>query len=165
MSPMEEGGLGKTALVAGLFISTSQAVGIFAQPVMGWVSDRYGRKIVLVPSMAALGFLFMALNYASDGYQLWLNVLVMGAFVYSLHTIFIAAAMDVAGGKSQSSVVSLIYGASFLGSFSPYIAAMVVDEFGLRSAFLYSGVMVILATLLLAALKLPSSGTRQGLSH
>ena len=165
MSPMEEGGLGKTALVAGLFVSTSQAVGIFAQPVMGWVSDRYGRKIVLVPSMAALGFLFIALNYASDGYQLWLNVLVMGAFVYSLHTIFIAAAMDVAGGKAQSTVVSLIYGASFLGSFSPYIAAMIVDEFGLRSAFLYSGVMVILATLLLAALKLPSNGTHQGLPH
>jgi hypothetical protein len=73
--------------------------------------------------------------------------------------------MDVAGGKAQSPAVALIYGARILGSFSPYIAAMIVDEFGLRSAFLYSGVMVILATLLLAALKLPSNGTRQGLPH
>ena len=157
MAPIDEGGLNKTALVAGLFISGSQAVGIFAQPVMGWVSDRYGRKIVLVPSMTALGLLFIALNFAEDGYQLWINVLVMGAFVYSLHGIFIAAAMDVAEGKAQSTVVSLIYGASFLGSFSPYIAALIVDGFGLQSAFVYSGVMVLIATVLLATLKLPET--------
>ena len=148
MSPIDEGGLNKTALMAGLFISGSQAVGIFAQPVMGWVSDRYGRKIVLVPSMTALGLLFIALNFAEDGYQLWINVLVMGAFVYSLHVIFIAAAMDVSEGKAQSTVVSLIYGASFLGSFSPYIAALIVDGFGLQSAFVYRGVMVLIATVL-----------------
>ena len=157
MAPIDEGGLNKTALVAGLFISGSQAVGIFAQPVMGWVSDRYGRKIVLVPSMTALGLLFIALNFAEDGYQLWINVLVMGAFVYSLHVIFIAAAMDVAEGKAQSTVVSLIYGASFLGSFSPYIAALIVDGFGLQSAFVYSGVMVLIATVLLTTLKLPET--------
>ena len=157
MSPIDEGGLNKTALLAGLFISGSQAVGIFAQPVMGWVSDRYGRKIVLVPSMTALGLLFIALNFAEDGYQLWINVLVMGAFVYSLHVIFIAAAMDVSEGKAQSTVVSLIYGASFLGSFSPYIAALIVDGFGLQSAFVYSGVMVLIATVLLTTLKLPET--------
>ena len=157
MSPIDEGGLNKTALMAGLFISGSQAVGIFAQPAMGWVSDRYGRKIVLVPSMTALGLLFIALNFAEDGYQLWVNVLVMGAFVYSLHVIFIAAAMDVAEGKAQSTVVSLIYGASFLGSFSPYIAALIVDGFGLQSAFVYSGIMVLIATVLLATLKLPET--------
>tara|TARA_B100001245_G_scaffold130185_1_gene96239 strand:- start:2454 stop:3758 length:1305 start_codon:yes stop_codon:yes gene_type:complete len=157
MSPIDEGGLNKTALMAGLFISGSQAVGIFAQPVMGWVSDRYGRKIVLVPSMTALGLLFIALNFAEDGYQLWINVLVMGAFVYSLHVIFIAAAMDVSEGKAQSTVVSLIYGASFLGSFSPYIAALIVDGFGLQSAFVYSGVMVLIATVLLTTLKLPET--------
>lgn len=157
MSPIDEGGLNKTALMAGLFISGSQAVGIFAQPVMGWVSDRYGRKIVLVPSMTALGLLFIALNFAEDGYQLWINVLVMGAFVYSLHVIFIAAAMDVSEGKAQSTVVSLIYGASFLGSFSPYIAALIVDGFGLQSAFVYSGIMVLIATVLLTTLKLPET--------
>jgi hypothetical protein len=71
--------------------------------------------------------------------------------------IFIAAAMDVAEGKAQSTVVSLIYGASFLGSFSPFIAALIVKEFGLQSAFVYSGTMVLIATVLLATLKLPET--------
>ena len=83
----------------------------------------------------------------------------MGAFVYSLHTIFIAAAMDVAKGKAQSTVVSLIYGASFLGTVSPIFAGLLVDEFGIRSAFIYSGVVAIISTLILMNVKLPSTKT------
>jgi MFS family permease len=132
---------------------------------MGWISDKYGRKIVLMPAMTVLGVLFIALNYVSDGYQLVLNILAMGAFVYSLHTIFIAAAMDVSKGKAQSTVVSLIYGASFLGTVSPIIAGLIVDEFGLKSAFIYSGIVALAATLVLGLLKLPKNENRQNLVH
>ena len=105
--------LGKDAITTALFIAGAQATGSVAQPIMGWLSDKYGRKIVLVPAMSLLGVLYLTLSVADDGVQLVLNVLAMGAFVYSLHTIFIAAAMDVAKGRAQSTVVSFIFGASF----------------------------------------------------
>ena len=161
----EQGGLGKDALTVGFYLAGAQVTGIFAQPLMGWISDKYGRKIVLMPAMTVLGALFITLNYVSDGYQLVLNVLAMGAFVYSLHTIFIAAAMDVSKGKAQSTVVSLIYGASFLGTVSPIIAGLIVDEFGLKSAFIYSGIVALAATLVLGLLKLPKNENRQDLVH
>ena len=44
--------------------------------------------------------------------------------------MFIAAGMDVARGNVQSTVVSLIYGAGFLGTFSPWFAGYLVDRFG-----------------------------------
>ena len=160
-----QGGLGKDTLTVGFYLAGAQVTGIFAQPLMGWISDKYGRKIVLIPAMALLGFLFIALNYVSDGYQLILNVLAMGAFVYSLHTIFIAAAMDVSKGRAQSTVVSLIYGASFLGTVSPIIAGLIVDEFGLKSAFIYSGVVALSATIVLGFIKLPSNEGRQKSPH
>jgi MFS family permease len=55
----------------------------------------------------------------------------------------------------QSTVVALIYGAGFLGTFSPYIAGLLVDEFGIHSAFLYGGVVSVLATVVLIPLRLP----------
>ena len=143
----------------------AQVAGIVAQPIMGWVSDHYGRRIVLMPAMTLLGVLYIALNFSSDGYQLVLNILFMGAFVYSLHTIFIAAAMDVSQGRAQSTVVSLIYGASFLGTVSPIIAGVLVDEFGLKSAFVYSGIVVLASTILLALLKLPKTINQQEAPH
>ena len=165
LTSMDDGGLGKDELTVGFFLAGAQVAGIVAQPIMGWVSDHYGRKIVLVPAMTLLGVLYIALNFSSDGYQLVLNILFMGAFVYSLHTIFIAAAMDVSQGRAQSTVVSLIYGASFLGTVSPIIAGVLVDEFGLKSAFVYSGIVVLASTILLALLKLPKTINQQETPH
>ena len=143
-----------------LYLSLAQIVGIGAQPAMGFLSDKFGRKMVLVPATIWLGLLFLALRFADPGAQLVLTILAMGAFLYSLHTIFIAAAMDVAGGEVQSTVVSLIYGASFLGTTSPILAGIIADTYGTPSAFLYGGGVVLLSSFILALLRLPKTTTQ-----
>ncbi len=147
------------AAVAG-FVSLAQVVGIVVQPLMGWLSDTYGRKVVLVPSMTAMALLSFALAWAAPGIQLMLTILALGAFLYSLHTIFIAAAMDVAGGEVQSTVVSLIYGASFIGTLSPVLAGWIADNYGTENVFIYGGVIVLLGMLVLALTKLPKTANQ-----
>lgn len=147
-----------------IYLSLAQVVGIGAQPAMGFISDRFGRKTVLVPAMVALGLLFFALRYAGTGAQLVLTILAMGAFLYSLHAIFISAAMDVAGEAVQSTTVSLMYGAAFVGTISPIFAGMVADAFGTTSAFLYAGAIVLAAALLLARVRLPRTAVQRARS-
>ena len=161
LTAVDDGGLGKDELTVGFFLAGAQVAGVVAQPIMGWLSDNHGRKVVLVPAMTLLGILYITLSISSDGYPLLLNILFMGAFVYSLHTIFIAAAMDVALGKAQSTVVSLIYGASFIGTVSPIIAGLLVDAFGLTSAFVYSGIIVLSSTVVLIGLRLPKTMSQE----
>ena len=55
----------------------------------------------------------------------------------------------------QSTVVALIYGAGFLGTFSPLMAGLIVDRFGIHSAFLFGGSISLLAVLTLFPLRLP----------
>ena len=143
-----------------VYLALAQVVGVAAQPAMGFLSDKYGRKRVLIPAMAALGLLFLALAGAGSELRLLLTIVALGAFLYSLHTIFIAAAMDIAGGEIQSTVVSLIYGASFLGTISPIIAGVIADSYGTTSAFLYGGAVTLVATVVLALLKLPKTATQ-----
>ena len=143
-----------------IYLALAQVVGVAAQPAMGFLSDKFGRKSVLVPAMAALGLLFLALAGAGSELRLLLTILALGAFLYSLHTIFIAAAMDIAGGEIQSTVVSLIYGASFLGTVSPIIAGVIADSYGTSSAFLYGGAVTLVATVVLALLRLPKTATQ-----
>ncbi len=154
--------LGYEFVVIGLFMSGAQFIGILVQPIMGYLSDRFGRKIVLVPCTVALGLLIATLKFADPGAFLILTVLAMGAFLYSLHTIYIASAMDVAQGQAQSTVVSLIYGASFLGSFSPWVAGLIVDSTETSNAFVYGGSMVIIGAVILALTKLPRTGDQTG---
>ena len=161
---------GISAIVIGLFLSSIQFVGILAQPAMGWLADKFGHKRVLVPGTVALGLLMIALKFAPTddplmidivllnitlpGLQFGIIALAMGAFLYALHAIYIAAAMDVSQGEAQSTVVSLIYGASFLGAFSPFLAGVIVDAGTISDAFVYGGVMVFLAGVVLALIRL-----------
>ena len=147
-------------VVIGLFMSSAQVTGIVAQPLMGYLSDRFGRKIVLVPCTLVMGLLIMSLKFAEPGPQLFIVVLTMGAFLYSLHTIYIAGAMDVAQGQAQSTVVSLIYGASFIGAFSPWVAGWVADQWGNSSSFIYGGALVILGALILWITRLPKTANQ-----
>ncbi len=162
---------GISAIVIGLFMSSIQFVGILAQPTMGWLADKFGHKAVLVPCTAALGVLMIALKFSPTdaplifdivvieitvpGIQFGIIALAMGAFLYALHAIYIAAAMDVAEGEAQSTVVSLIYGASLLGAFSPFIAGVIVDLGSNSDAFVYGGAAVIAAAALLGLTRLP----------
>ena len=144
-------------VIVGLYMAGAQVAGIGAQPIMGYLSDKYGRKIVLVPAMTVLSLLFATLKYVDPGIQLALTILAMGSFLYSLHTIFIAAAIDVSKGKAQSTVVSLIYGASFVGTFSPFIAGVIVDATEISNAFLYAGLISLVSTIFLLLTKLPKT--------
>ncbi len=153
--------LGYEFVVIGLFMSGAQVTGIVVQPIMGWLSDKFGRKVVLVPCTTAMGLLIAALKFADSEALLILTILAMGAFLYSLHTIYIASAMDVAQGQAQSTVVSLIYGASFLGAFSPWVAGVIVDRTEISNAFIYGGAMVVIGAIILAFTRLPKTANQQ----
>lgn len=140
-----------------LFLSLAQAAGIVSQPIMGILSDKVGRKPILVTGTGLVMLSAFALSVAKPGIQLFLAVLVRGAFSFSLHHIFIAAALDAARGVAQSTVVSLIYGAGFLGTFSPFIAGLISDKYGIHSAFVYGGVTLIFPTVLLAVARFGST--------
>jgi MFS family permease len=142
-----------------LFLSGAQLAGIFSQPTLGYLSDRYGRRAVLLPGTSALCVLSLALSVAEPGFQLAAVIVAKGAFTYSLHHIFIATALDSAGGHLQSTVVALIYGAGFVGTFSPYVAGLIADEYGIHSAFVYGGAVLVLPPLLLLTTKIPRPAT------
>ena len=142
-----------------LFISFGQIAGIVTLPVMGFLSDKIGRKPILVTGLVISMVSALLLIVAEPGYQLFLVVLSRGSLAISLHHIFMAAALDVAKGATQSTVVSLIYGAGFLGTFSPYVAGLISDRYGIHSTFLYGGSIMIFPIILLVFTNINRSQT------
>ncbi|MBM3933356.1 MAG: MFS transporter [SAR202 cluster bacterium] len=139
-----------------LYLSLAQVMGLVSQPLMGHMADRYGAKKVLMPAMVSSALLMLGLALAEPGWQLLVIIVVAGSFKFTLQHIFVAAAIEAAKGQSQSTVVSLIYGASILGILSPFIAGVVSDSFGIESAFIYAAGMAAVATVLLARFRMPS---------
>ena len=142
--------------VAVLF-SLAQVAGLAIQPLMGYLSDQLGRNAILLPGMVAITALTFALSVVEPGSALVFVIIAKGAFKFSLHHIFVAAAIDAAQGQVQSTVVSLVYGAGVLGIFSPYLAGLISDAYGIHRAFVYGGSVALLSTVTLLFVRLPRS--------
>ena len=133
-----------SSFLTAVFISGSQVVGIGTQPVMGFLSDKYSRKLVIVPSLATLGLVTLTIPFAGSGALLFLAVLLMGAFSFSLMSVLIAAAMDLVGGEMPATTVSLVFSSSVIFSaLSPAMAGVLADAAGVASVFFLAASMVL----------------------
>lgn len=143
--------LGYSSFILGLYLTLLNVMGIVSQPLMGIISDRYGRKVVLVPSFVAMALLYAALAYATSGIQLGLVIGTLGIFFYALLNITQTAVMDVVGEGVQSSTMGVmsLFSQPFTLS-SPILAGYLVETFGIKSSFWYAAAaMVLAATILL----------------
>jgi predicted MFS family arabinose efflux permease len=118
---------------------------------MGFLTDRMGHKRVLVPALIMMAALLWLVPAAGDSrIELALVVLALGAFLFSLHAILISAATELAGQEMQSTMVSLIYAAGFIGSLAPTAAGIVADAYGTSTIFILAGVLVLVAAAVLS---------------
>ena len=144
-----------SSVALGVYIALLHAMGTISQPLLGLLSDRFGRKAVLLPSCLLLGLFFSLLAIAPPGMILGLVIVAIGLFFYTLFNIFNAAVMDVAGSNVQAATYGLT---SLLTQLvvipSPMITGYLIGGLGIKFAFVVSGIFMLIAGLVLAPLKL-----------
>ena len=149
--------LGYSAVRTKLYMVMPQAVGVGSSPVMGLLSDRYGRKPVLLVGLLALGGAVFGIATAPPGAPLLVAVAATGVFLFPLMSILLAGAADIAGESVQATVVSLVFGVAILFSgVSPFISGLLADAYGVNTVFLYGGGVAIATGLFLAPQRWPS---------
>ena len=144
-------------IIAGGYLFLGQVAGIVSSPVLGHLSDRFARRAVLVPSLLLLGTGSFALSVVPEGPALMASVAWIGAVMFPLTSLFLAAAMDRVGAAMQATAVSLVFGIGTLfGSLSPTIAGLLADGFGVRTAFHWGAAIALVAAILMAFATAPS---------
>ena len=147
--------LGYSPFGLGVYIALLHAMGTVSQPIMGHLSDHWGRKAVLLPSFLALGILFLLLAVAAPGLELAIVISAIGLFFYTLINITSAAVMDVAGSNIQASSFGLSSLVTQIVVFpTPVLAGYLVTAYGMTSAFLLSGGFLLVGALVLIPLNL-----------
>jgi len=160
----EELGLGNASL--GLHIALLVGVGVFATPVTGYISDRLGRKLVLIPGLIALSALTALLIPFGEGIGLIIILAFLGTFLFSDQPILTAAALDVVGEKVAASTLGVFSFSRFaLAGASPLIAGQLFDAQGIEAVFLYISGIYLLATIVLLAVPLAPSQRAAGHHH
>lgn len=138
--------IGLTSGALGFHLFLLHVTGIGSQPVMGYLSDRWGRKAVMVPAMAILGIAYVLFGVVPEGLPLIATILVASLFFYPMMAIFLASASDLAPSDVQSTTVSLVFGvATLFGSLAPLIGGRIADEQDLPTTFIFCAVLVLFA--------------------
>ena len=146
----------------GLHIGLLIAIGLLAKPAAGYLSDRWGRKPVLVPGLVWSCLATLALVPFNDGLLLMLTVALLGLFLYPDQPIVTAAVFDVVGREVASTGLGAVSFAAFLMSaVSPLIAGAIYEAAGFNAVVYYIAALFALAALVFAVLPLPRRAEAQ----
>lgn len=127
--------------------ASSLTMTIFA-PIWGWLSDRYGRKLMVERAMFAGAFITMAMGMIGNVYQLLILRLLAGAFTGTI-SASISLVSSVLPVTKLGFGLGLMQVAVFLGmSLGPWIGGMIADIVGYRLTFIAGGASLLVGGIL-----------------
>jgi DHA1 family multidrug resistance protein-like MFS transporter len=130
-----------------LMAAASLTMTIFA-PIWGWLSDRYGRKLMVERAMFAGAVITMGMGVVGNVYQLLFLRLLAGAFTGTI-SASIALVSSVLPGTRLGFGLGLMQVAVFLGmSLGPWIGGMIADIIGYRLTFVAGGAFLLVGGIL-----------------
>lgn len=149
--------LGLTDFRRGVYFGLLVAAGIVFTPLMGYLSDRFGRKIILVPGMLFNAVIVLLMASFGEGVPLIILLILLGAFFYSDQPILTASALDVVGsGVATTTLGALSFARFGLSAISPIIAGSLYDAYSMDTVFYYVASLMIFSAIVLAFTKLKS---------
>ena len=138
-----------SAWVIGWHIALITAAGIISTPIMGILSDRFGRKPVIQISMTLMAiYLFLFLIF-DEGLGLVILIGLLGMFFFSVMPIVTAATMDRVPKGSEGSGTALNFiGMSLIGFMAPVISGIIYKTYNFEGIAIFSGIIAISGILL-----------------
>ncbi|AUH69768.1 MULTISPECIES: MFS transporter [Gordonia] len=140
-------GLGYGTAWAGIILACYAAGNMIAILLSGRLSDRYGRRAVMIPGLIVAAAGTLLLGYSPDIWIALALTAVAGVGSGLFAPTHQAALGDMLAGKRRGGSALAAYGmASDLGAVSgPILTGLVADVFGFGPAFIVTGCVVLLA--------------------
>ena len=152
--------LGVSEFQAAIHVMLMVLPGILAGPLIGTLSDRIGRRPIIIFVMAITTVLTLAIIWSgesSDAYSYWMTIFVAiyGLLNFSVNNLTQAAAADIAAGRRlESSFLGLMWGNNTLfGAVAAFMIFGPVEWFDWQYGFYIAAAFYFIG--LLASLMIP----------
>ncbi|HEU0222385.1 MAG TPA: TCR/Tet family MFS transporter [Paracoccaceae bacterium] len=136
-------GIAEAAEWGGLLVFCYSAMQVLFQPLIGNLSDRYGRRPVLLASLVAIGIDYVIMAVAGSLWLLFLARLVSGIAGATYSTAY-ALIADVSAKDKRAANFGLIGAAFGIGFILGPMTGGLLGELGTRAPFLAAGLLALL---------------------
>jgi MFS family permease len=138
--------LGYSPFAVGVCLASMQIAGFAASPIGGHLSDRIGRKRVVMSSMllSCVMIVFMAMAGRSTAFVVFIAL--VGFFLYAMRPVLQAWAVEATPKELAGSGVGLQFGIQAVGAaVSPVVFGMIADAKDIYTAFYFLAATILLA--------------------
>ncbi|OLZ09530.1 multidrug efflux MFS transporter [Sulfobacillus thermosulfidooxidans] len=133
---------------SGLVFSATFMVSAFVQPLWGRLSDRVGRKVMLIRSGIGMALVMASMGFVHHVWQLFALRGLLGAvagFIVSATALQATQTPPEQAGRALGTLQTGAVAGNLIG---PFLGGVLADTIGIRHVFFLTGILQILATLL-----------------
>lgn len=145
--------LGLSSKSIGFHFGLLWTIGIVTSPIMGYLSDRFGRKLVLVPALFYSSALIVVLALFGKGIMFTILIALLGISIRSDYSILTATILDIAGDKVATTMLGILSFTRFvMAAVAPIIAGALYQYVGMEATlFFVAGLFAVSGIIFMTA--------------
>ncbi|WP_339061639.1 MFS transporter [Tepidibacillus marianensis] len=142
----------QVALWAGLIFGSNFLTAFIFSPLWGRLSDKYGRKIMILRSGFGMAIVISLMGFATNVYHLLLLRLLNGV-ISGFNPAAIALVATNSPKEKVGYAMGMLRSGAVAGSIiGPFLGGFLADYVGFRHVFFYTGILILIATIIVLML-------------
>ncbi len=144
--------MGYSKLTMGAAMMALQLAGFIAGPIAGSMSDKVGRRNIMMTSMAMTCVVILMMIFAGGTPLFVFFVALLGFFLFAIRAVLQAWTLDATPKGMGGTAIGVLFGIQAVGqSIGPLICGVIADHYGLLTTFYFMAFTIVIANLFVFA--------------
>jgi MFS family permease len=142
--------MGYSPIWIGACMAALQTAGFIAAPVAGHLSDKMGRRQIVMSSMTVTAVIVAAMIVAGGSSAFVFFIAFLGFFFFSIRAVLQAWLLDATPPNMGGSSIGVLFAIQSFGSgLGPIVCGLIADRYGLITTFYFLVGTIIVANMLI----------------